>query len=108
MPEFVEPKQLKQTQVLVKHARLITRRSAARPTEESKATSESTQKGRQGSKARRSQAFDTRLPKKEDGGGAELIGDQQTKKTTRVRIGRRKKSGEHQSEEIARAGTNRR
>ena len=47
MPEFVEPKQLVQTLVLVKRARLTARRSAARPNRKSKATSESAQEGRQ-------------------------------------------------------------
>ena len=70
VPEFVEPKQLEQTRVLVKHARLIAKRAQLGLTRESKATSESTQKDRQVSNTRRSQAFETRLPGKEDGGGA--------------------------------------
>ena len=74
-PEFVEPKQLKQTRVLVKHARLTAKRSAARPNEKSKATSESAQKGRRASNTRRSQVFETRPPKKEDGGGAKPISE---------------------------------
>ena len=45
MPKFVEPKQLVQSQVLVKRARLTAKRSAARPNGKSKATSESAQKG---------------------------------------------------------------
>ena len=103
MPEFVEPKQLEQTRVLVKRARL-TAEAQLGLTRESKATSESTQKGRQVSNTRRSQAFETRPPGKEDGGGAGPISKlRRPREKQRGRIVKRERSGEHQSEEDIKA-----
>ena len=105
MPEFVEPKQLEQTRVLVKHARLTAKRSAARPNARIlKPPQESTQNGRQVSNTRRSQAFETRPPGKEDGGGAGPISKlKRPREKRRGRVVKRERSGEHQSEEDIKA-----
>ena len=61
------------------------------------------------SNTRRSQAFETRPPRKEDRGGAKLIRDQQTKaKNHEGKDRARKESGKHQIEEVATAVTNHR